>query len=483
MSRKSLLLPTPGIFRVLNPIDRPPRGLARSPVLLLAAILVFCTALSVGSTGAQPAATADSLLLIRDVRYLDPDSGRMNGPTDILISGSRIAEIGALEAPRGATVIDGAGRFAIPGLFDCHTHLAHLTVTSGDSLQRALEGFVARGILQVRDVGGPLDVMKRLKERIESGELAGPDIYYSGPMLEHTPLTWQNVNEQEPGFTVPVDTNEQVDSLLAAISSGGAHCVKAFGKSDRAVFAHLVERATALGLPVVHDPGPPLFHQVPMDVSIELGVRSVEHAKAPWPIVLRPDLQAEHDSLLARNAGKMERTPFVTKVSALAVDGISDEKLDTLADRMVTRRVYLCPTLLVFGVLGADSTSVPAPMRPIIVAMDKISRHVTGRMAARGVPIMVGQDGIDPEATLAEMRLLRECGVPPAEILRGATIHPARFLGMEDRVGSIKPGGVANVVILDKNPIENIDNVGTVSLVIHHGKVVPSARSSHAHEP
>jgi imidazolonepropionase-like amidohydrolase len=442
-------------------------------ILWITAILIFCVALPVEPTGAQAVTTPSSLLLIRSVRLFDPDSGRMNGPVDILISGDRITEVGALNASKGATVIDGAGRFAIAGLFDCHTHLSHLTVTSGDSLPRTLEGFVARGILQVRDVGGPLDAMRRLSGQIESGEIEGPDIYYAGPMLEHTPLTWQNLNEQEPGFTVPADTNEQVDSLLAGLSSGGARCVKAFGKFDRAVFAHLVERATALGLPVAHDPGPPLFQQVPMDVSIALGVRSIEHAKAPWPLVLRADLQVEYDSLLARNASKVERTPFVEKVSALAVDGISDEKLDALADQMVARRVYLCPTLQVFDVLGGDSTSVPAPMRPIITAMDKIGRHVIERMAARGVSIMVGQDGIDPEATLAEMRLLRGCGVPPAEILRGATIHPARFLGMEDRLGSIAPGRTANIVILDKNPLDDIGNVGAVSLVIRHGKVVP----------
>jgi imidazolonepropionase-like amidohydrolase len=469
MSRKTVLVPTPTFFRSSIPLGAP------WLILWISAILIFCMVLSVRSTGTQTMATAGSILLIRNVRVFDPDSGRMNGPTDILISGDRITEIGSLRAPDDALLIDGAGRFAIAGLFDCHTHLSHLTVTSGDSLPRALEGFVSRGILQVRDVGGPLDVMRRLNGRIESGEIAGPDIYYTGPMLEHTPLTWQNLNEQEPGLTVPADTNEQVDSLLAALSSGGARCVKAFGKFDRAVFAHLVERATALGLPVVHDPGPPLFHQVPMDVSIELGVRSIEHAKAPWPIVLRPDLQVEHDSLLARNAGQMEKMPFVMKVAALSVDGISNEKLDALADRMVARRVYLCPTLHVFDVLGEDSTSVPAPMRPVVAAMEKISRHVTARMAARGVSIMVGQDGIDPKATLAEMILLRDCGVPSAEILRGATIHPARFLGMEDRLGSIAPGRLANIVILDKNPLEDIGNVGTVSLVIQHGKVVPSA--------
>jgi imidazolonepropionase-like amidohydrolase len=93
-------------------------------------------------------------------------------------------------------------------------------------------------------------------------------------------------------------------------------------------------------------------------------------------------------------------------------------------------------------------------------------------MIRGGVKFLVGQDGINPSGTFSEMRLLKDCGLSETEIIKGATIYPARWLGVENRLGSLSPGKQADIVILDKNPLDDIDNVKSTFLVLKQGKEV-----------
>jgi len=147
-----------------------------------------------------------------------------DGPLDILISDGTVQAVGEPAPTDDAEPIDCRGAYALPGLFDSPTHLAHLTPAGDDSLAQMLRGFVEKGILQVRDVGGPLGVMQQMRGRIESGELLGPDIFFAGPMLEKGPLTWAQFNEELLGFTVEVNDSASVDSLIPALAHHGAAC-------------------------------------------------------------------------------------------------------------------------------------------------------------------------------------------------------------------------------------------------------------------
>ncbi|MEW6745264.1 MAG: amidohydrolase family protein [Planctomycetota bacterium] len=416
-------------------------------------------------------------LLIRNVCLFDAGEGDMTDPQDVLVDQGRIRAVGKVEGASGATEIDGSGKFALPGLFDCHTHLAMLTTMPEGVLEATLRRFVEKGVTQVRDVGGPLDVLKRLRERIEAGELVGPELFYAGPMLEKSPLTWGERNRTLPGFTVAVDTVEDVDRVLPELLRGGARLVKTFGKFDRPVYAHLVEKARELNLPVVHDPGPPLFHEIPMDVAIECGVGSIEHGKAPWPAVLEENLQKEHEELMRAGSGSMGQMSLVAKVCELGPKSVSQEKLHGLIDKMLEKDVYFCPTLEVFFVMeeAPDTQGAPpaqkATMQKIMKGLQRIGAYFTEQMVERGVKILVGQDGIRSEGTFAEMRHLADCGLPEPEIIKGATLYPAQFLGVADRYGSIAPGRVANLLLLDKNPLEEIENMESVHLVVQEGRV------------
>lgn len=441
-----------------------------NPRSILGAICVLASA--IGTAGAS------ETLLLRNVRIFVPDQAVMTEPMQILLSDGAVEGVGVVMSVKDAESIDCQGAYALPGLFDSHTHLSHLTHASGDSLTQMLRGFVEEGVLQVRDVGGPVDVMRTLRGRIESGELLGPDIFYAGPMLEEGPLTWAEINAKLPGFTVEVNDSATVDSLIPALAAGGATLVKTFGKFDRGVYAHLVDVATAHHLPIAHDPGPPLFHEIPMDFAIECGARSIEHGKAPWPAVLIDSLAAQNDSLLASDAPQMNKMMFLSGVFERGEAAISSEKLDRIIASMISHDVYLCPTLQVFPMIRAmggppDEPPMQKMMREkSLAALDSMSRFFTQRMMQGGVKMLVGQDGCFPSGTFAEITELQKAGMPASEILRGLTIYPARFLRIENRYGSIEPGKVANIVVVANDPLADIANLGSPTLVVKGGKVV-----------
>ena len=104
--------------------------------------------------------------------------------------------------------------------------------------------------------------------------------------------------------------------------------------------------------------------------------------------------------------------------------------------------------------------------------MVEVGNLFTKEIFRNKVRILVGQDGILPAGTFREMRSLKECDLPESEIIKGATIYPAEWMGVEDRLGSVSPGKQANIVILDKNPLENITNIESTSFVVMNGKVI-----------
>jgi imidazolonepropionase-like amidohydrolase len=470
-------------------------------VMAIATLVPGVEVAATAATDASPAgAGVAPPLWLRNVRVFDVDGGQMTEPQDILIEGGTIVSLtpaaqssaetarDALGAQRGAAAreIDCTGKYAVPGLFDCHTHLAHLMPAGEDSMRQVLGEFVRRGILHVRDVGGPIGIMQAMSQRTASGEVTGPEILYSGPMLESRPLTWARFNEGLPGFTVAIDDSADVDSLLPELALHGATYIKTFNHIDRALYRHVVEVARRCSLGIVHDPGTPLFHFMPMDEALDLGVTSIEHAKAPWPVVLKDDLKQKHDAALGPPPNPMAQMPVMMEAVERGVDGVDPEKLRALAEKMVAKDAYLCPTLFVFVAMaeganapdedGADSTKMPPQqremMKKILTTMEAVSRHFVSEFAAAGVKLLVGQDGIDPRATVAEMALLKECGASEAEILRGATIYPARWLGIADRTGSIAAGKQADILVVDRNPLEDIERLKPAAVVVQRGKVV-----------
>ena len=426
---------------------------------------------------------------------LDVKEGVLRENLDILIEDQLIKKVGKLNSVDKEKVktIDCSGKFALPGLFDCHTHLSVLTNQpekdseeileecgiAGGSLSETLEKqvlkkFVERGITQVRDCGGPVKTLKGFRDKISSGEYIGPELFYSGPMLEKSPLRGEQMNKRWPGWSVAVDTLQDAENIIQQISKQGAALVKTFSKFDADVLNHLLKRAREHNLPLTHDPGPTFFHSIPVDRAVDLGIRCIEHGKSPWYIVLKDGLKSEHDNLV--DSSPENKEAFIDRMFDLGIDSISAVKLKSLADKMLENQVYFCPTLHVFKRYSEHPEEFNPneldKFRKRFKILLEIGGVITKEFIRQGSKILIGQDGYNPLFTYNEMQLLKELGLSEWEIIRGATLYPAQWLRADQKFDSISPGRSANILILNKNPLEDIKNIKTTYLVLKNGEIV-----------
>jgi hypothetical protein len=424
---------------------------------------------------APPSSGASSSgLLIENVRVFDPRSGTFSPPTDLLVRGDRIARIGDAGAPAtGIERLDAGGRYALPGLWDAHVHFSFLTM-GGDSLVRAtLEGFVRNGVTSVRDVGGPLDTIGGLSRRVTSGEMLGPRIHYTGPVISRSPIDrdFQQLNAGPlPGTAHVVETPAEIDAILDRLVRGGATMTKAIDRWDATLLRYFVGAAKARSLRVVWDPGLPILNPVPIDSALAIGVSSIEHGRAAWPGVLRDDLRLEVETFLTPGVDYATGESLLLRLMAMGEESVVPERLAALAGRWARTDIYFCPTLrLAERNLENPSENYRAPFEGLLA----VSRLFARELSARGVKLLVGQDFIDPAGTVSEMQAMARAGVPIIEILRGATLHPAEWLGVDDRFGTLEPGKTADILIVDGDPLERLEHLGSVWRVVYDGVLQP----------
>jgi imidazolonepropionase-like amidohydrolase len=435
---------------------------------------------------------ATARILLKNGNVFDAKQGTFRSDLDILIEGDIIKEVGKIDlgGESGVKQIDCSLKYVLPGLFECHAHLTVLTnqpeeekkairkecgikhTAEGDDLEKqVLEEFVRNGITQVRDCGGPVKTLRAMRDKISQREYVGPDLFYAGPMLEKSPLRGEENNKRWPGFTVAVDSKQDAENIVEEISGEGASLVKTFGKFDEDVLKHLLEKAKDRNLPVTHDPGPTFFHAVPVDKAIDLGIRCIEHGKSPWYFALKDDLKSEHDRLVSDDPQAKEA--FVEKVFAIGADSISMPKLQRLIEKMVDNDVYICPTLRVFRHYVEQpeqfNDKEPEKFRKRFEVLYEVARVITEEIAKGGIRILVGCDGWSPIFTFEEMEELKYVGLSEAEIIKGATIYPAQWLGKAHEYGSISVGAKANILILRENPLKQIKSTRTTCAVLKNG--------------
>jgi hypothetical protein len=423
-------------------------------------------------------------LIIQQTSVVDVRTGKILTERDIGIAGGQIIAVKqSLRPTEGHShIVDGTGKYVIPGLCDSHTHLGFLTTLGGDSLKSELAGFVRQGVLYVRDVGGPIDVMRQMQERILSGELMGPEIFYTGPMLESSPLHWENFNKSLPGFTVALDRENDVDSLLPVLAENGATMIKTFKNINPDLYPYIVKIARHNKLKIVHDPGLPLFQWMPINKALEYGITSFEHAHAPLSSILKEDIQVRADSFAGPGADPEMQRILATEIFSMGLDAVSEQRLSELTLDLKAHDAVLCPTLSVYPIMkenlppGEDTLELNPDqefMKLVAGMFKSLVPHVVKTFSDSGVRLLVGQDGIDPAGTIREMINMKEVGVNDLEILKGATIYAAEWLEVDDTYGSVEPGKVADLLLLNGNPVEDITQVGEIFQVIQNGEIVP----------
>lgn len=432
--------------------------------------------------------------LIRDARLFLGD-GNVMEQGSVLVKNGRIEEIYTGSAPDAKTLkaeaIDAAGKTLMPGLIDVHVHLGgpggFFTNTSDSetpakSFPRELAAYLYSGVTAVKSVGDPLDEILKARGVIASGEKLGAELFAVGPLFTapggHGTEYGKNVPQAaRAGFEAQFlrlpktadEAKKMVDELAARHVDGIKTILEAgapgysFVRMDPALIKAIVEEAHAKGLPVVCHTG----NAKDVEDAVNAGVDGIEHGSMNDVIP---------DAVFARM--KQAGITFDPTLSVVeAFTSLAAGKLDML-DRTLVEQVG--PKKLLDSTRAFLQSPAGQKVREGIakypVSMAICNQNLLSAMRA-GVMLVTGTDSGNPmlfhgPALHRELQLWVEAGVPAAVALQAATFNGARMLRASQRIGLIKKGYEANLLLVDGNPLKEISATERISVVIFKGERV-----------
>ena len=419
---------------------------------------LLCLALACGSAGASPQGPA---LAIRDVTLWDGTGAPPARHRTVIVRGDRIVEVGPSEGvaiPDGAILIDGTGRFLIPGLVDMHVHaLWDLSVPPA-----FLPLFVANGVTTVRDMGGLLPLLPATRAALADGSLLGPRLIAAGAILDGPEPVHAEVS-------IAVDTPEEAIAAVESVAAAGADFVKVYTLLPAAAFEAVVAEAGRRGLPVSgHVP----YEVGPVAATAEM--RTIEHLMSEVGGYCEEDRPEECDGILAafREHGTFQVPTLVLQGQSEPADLCGDPRLERLPAAVLA--------------YWFDGAAEPPGCDPASTKGDHFRPElppeawIVPALREAGIPILAGTDTGVPFSVPGwslhdELGLLVEAGLSPAEALLAATRDPARALELEDEIGTIRPGLVADLLLLRADPLADIENTRAIEAVVLRGRLLRRA--------
>ncbi len=439
----------------------------------LLAVLINLTAL------AQPD-TADSTLVFSHVNLIDMTGAPVQSDMTVTVIGQRITEVGKtgeVKIPSHAKLVDGRGKYLIPGLWDMHVHTVFGAWLPPNE-KVTLPLFVANGVTGVRDMGGDLAVLKRWRAEIAAGRLLGPRMIIAGPMLDgpvpHFPSSAPVANA--------ADGRKVVDDLQAE----GVDFIKIQSFIPRDGYFAAAAEAKKLGITFVgHVPD-----AVRASEASDAGQRSIEHFTGIFEACSTiEDQLLKGPKSLGRNVSTFDADRAKAVIALMAknqtwqvptlvwergqwlVDDIdvSHDPLTRYAPAAWKDQAWPMFTRDIMKDMDTD----PLPVRKRFVQMEL---EMTLAMHRAGVPLMAGTDTaagvhIFPGFSLHdEMALFVQAGLTPMEALQTATRNPAQFMGRLSDMGTVEKGKLADLVLLDANPLDDIHNSRKIQAVVLAGR-------------
>ena len=402
---------------------------------------------------------------ITNVRLFDPATLNLTGPVSVVVSGTSIAGVQPVDSPAtpGETLIDGAGGTLIPGMVEMHAHLGE-----GGALLNLLAG-----ITTVRDMGNSNPVLDATQRRIEAGEIAGPRVIRSGFIEGKSPFNSSN------GFVI--DSEARAVEAVRWYAARGHWQIKIYNSIDPKWVPAMVAEAHRLGLRVAGHV--PAFTNA--DAMIAAGYDELTHVNQlalGW--IIKP--------------GEDTRTLFrLTALGRLTTLDLDSAPVQATLDTMKAKGVALDATLGIHEnlLLNRDGTTAPgsadyAANMPIGVqrdlkqawsnpdtfggdanakgAFDKLT-DLLRRAHAKGIMVLPGTDTGGSFTYHREIELFTRLGMSPAQALARATGDMAKYLGTDQRLGSIARGKLADFFLVPGDPTRDIKAIKRVALVAKDG--------------
>ena len=450
---------------------------SRATVTFVAAILLTASGCERQRTGATRADSVSSVAFTH-VTVIDGTGAEPRRDQTVIITDDRIGAIGSstdLEVPKRARVIDGTGKYLLPGFWDLHVHLHYGTAD-------VLPVFVANGVTGIRELNTSMPEIEEIRARARSGSLLAPRIMAAGKMIEAAELKAQLteappiVSEFALSDRVFVNTAAEARATVRELAALKPDVLKHHNAAKREVYFAVLDEAKKAGLRVTgHFP---IGEKVTLREAAEAGHATIEHLG--WPGVaadFRSKTPAGQDSLVAivKASGLGFVPTFVvgdfSKENAAGSDSIRLERSrqDPRA-RFVTPRMWemwdgMIKVLATYRKTGATSQfDFPGELAML------------RRFHRAGVPILPGTDFtvqfLFPGSSLQEevAELVRQVGMTPHEAIQAASRRSAELLGLGAETGTIETGKSADLILVDADPLADITNTQRIVGVAREGR-------------
>jgi imidazolonepropionase-like amidohydrolase len=445
------------------------------------------------------------------VTVVDVAAGELRAGQTVLIAGNRIASVGPspdVRISEAADLVEGRDAYLVPGLWDMHVHsvdnvAVDLAVGQVSNADWHFPLFLAYGVTGVRNMNDAsadptLELTNSVKRRLAEGSILGPRLLANGPTLDGDPPVSSN--------PLVVRTAAEGRRAVDALADHGADFVKVYENLSRETYFAIMDQARRRGLPVDgHVP----FRVRPAEAA-DAGQRTFEHVLAmALGCSVEADAAREAFARVLADTGRpkqIERPPlrlfrherrlYDTRDPAACTETIDAYRRNGTAEvpslvgyhHVVHAKAILSDPDALRHVppvirrnwqewLSSESgRNLQAILRPIVPRQAENARLLNEAgvllLAATdvGIPMLV------PGLSLhQELVLLTEAGLTPLEALRTATLNPARVLGLADSLGTVETGKVADLLLLDADPLANIANTQRIRAVVANGRLLRRA--------
>jgi Amidohydrolase family len=467
---------------------------ATCEVLCVVACVIVCALVCSCAKRELP---AESVLAITHVTVIDATGAAPQPDMTVLVVRDRIAAVSSSSSanlPSHTTVVDGRGKFLIPGLADMHVHLTGAGEPDG-SRKFMIPLLIANGITSVRDMGGYLDSLLPLRHEIEEGKRLGPRIILAGPYLDGNPPAFQ------PSLVVTnaVQASDDVHDL----KQRGVDFIKVQSNLSRDVYFKIAEAAKSEQISFVgHVPD-----RVTAAEASAAGQRSIEHLTGVLRACSANEPKLMREQFLAATGQEKNVSSRVRQLDwdRELLQSFSEVQAHALIEEFLANGTWQTPTLILLQQDAYPSENLSATRDPRMkyvprevldrwmkTAQQKAagaskreyslrkglmekSENVVGEMQQAGVKILAGTDTAAPFvypgfSLHEELALLVQAGWTPMQAVQAATSGAAEFMGKSATQGTIEKGKVADVVLLDADPLGDIHNTSRIAAVVVRGK-------------
>ena len=437
---------------------------------------------------AFPESKSSTTLALVGGRVIDGFGGKPLENTVVLISENSIAAVGKISEigiPKTAKIIDTNGMTVLPGLWDSHGHLFHIgegtpTDFPNRYKDRSIElmAIVAEinlmaGITSFRDTGGPLKPQLTLREEIKTGNRIGPRLFLAGPILRQGDRN-KSINNDD----YLIANTKEAKKMVTEVANQGADQIKVYGFWDLDILSEVTSTAHSLNLGVDAD----VRHIEAYRTAIRAGVDRLHHVFTADSL---SDYSEDDLRLLVRGekpsgsgpSANILRGPYIIPTIEMRASYARAFRFPEIIDHPNFKRAYPPDIYKYFRDSLNNINSIPwgiGAEERVKVAKNKLKRFV-----AKGgrEQLVAGCDSGSPlnfHSPLArEIQHLSEAGLTPMEAIQSATLRAAQMQGVSDKLGSISVGKIADIIVVDGDPLTDISLLRTnVAHVIKDGVII-----------